>query len=189
MIAMQYSFVLPADYDMAIVDRRIAEKGYLLDEFPNLKFKAYLSAEKNGADTGSRENLYAPFYVWNNSLGLSEFLSSAGFAGLAGSYGWPRVMMWAVWRAHLSERVAEARFATREIFPVAPYAPLGEMRQRDSDEAVEDVERGGALAAVAGFEPTSWTRVRFRLWGEKPPAAREGAQNYKVGHLSRPTTR
>ena len=33
MIAMQYSFVLPADYDMAIIDRRIREKGPLLDGF------------------------------------------------------------------------------------------------------------------------------------------------------------
>ncbi len=27
MIAMQYSFTLPADYDMSIVDRRIRDKG------------------------------------------------------------------------------------------------------------------------------------------------------------------
>ena len=31
MIAMQYNFVLPADYDMSIVDRRIAEKAMLAD--------------------------------------------------------------------------------------------------------------------------------------------------------------
>lgn len=189
MIAMQYSFILPADYDMAIIDRRIAEKGYLLDEFPNLNFKAYLWAERSGSEIASRENLYAPFYVWNNSLGLSEFLCSEGFAGLARSYGWPQVKTWAVWRAHLSDEVAQARFATREILGVAPYAPLGEIRKRESEAAVEEVERGGALAAVVGFEPTSWTQVRFRLWGEKPPSSREGAQAYKVGHLSRPTVR
>jgi hypothetical protein len=34
MIAMQYSFVLLADYDMAIIDRRIRDKGPLLDGFP-----------------------------------------------------------------------------------------------------------------------------------------------------------
>jgi hypothetical protein len=34
MIAMQYSFALPADYDMAIVDRRIAEKGHSSTIFP-----------------------------------------------------------------------------------------------------------------------------------------------------------
>ena len=73
MIAMQYSFVLPADYDMGIVDRRIAEKGPSLDNFPNLKFKAYLTARR--ADAGrSRENLYAPFYVWDHADGLNDFV-------------------------------------------------------------------------------------------------------------------
>jgi len=40
MIAMQYRFPLPADYDMAIIDRRIADKGHLTDGFPGLLFKA-----------------------------------------------------------------------------------------------------------------------------------------------------
>lgn len=30
MIAMQYSMLLRADYDMSIIDRRIAEKGHLI---------------------------------------------------------------------------------------------------------------------------------------------------------------
>ena len=47
MIAMQYNFTLPADYDMGIVERRITEKGPLLDDFPKLKFKAYLSAARD----------------------------------------------------------------------------------------------------------------------------------------------
>ena len=42
MIAMQYGFTLPGDYDMSIIDRRIRDKGPLLDGFPNLGFKAYL---------------------------------------------------------------------------------------------------------------------------------------------------
>lgn len=186
MIAMQYSFVLPADYDMAIIDRRIAEKGHLLDGYPNLTFKAYLSAEGRGSENGG-ENLYAPFYVWDNSLGMSAFLCSEGFAGVARSFGWPQVKTWVVWRVHLSDAIAQARFATREVASLAPYAPLAEIRQRAGEAALEDVERGGALAAVVGFEPTVWTRVRFRLWGERPPPPREGAQVYKVGHLSLPT--
>jgi hypothetical protein len=36
MIAMQYSLVLPADYDMAIIGRRIAERGHLTDGLPGL---------------------------------------------------------------------------------------------------------------------------------------------------------
>ena len=49
MIAMQYSFTLPADYDMSIVDRRIRDKGPLLDGFPNLGFKAISAPAKANA--------------------------------------------------------------------------------------------------------------------------------------------
>lgn len=183
MIAMQYRFVLPADYDMAIVERRIAEKGPLLDDFPDLKFKAYLSAARSA---GAPENLYAPFYVWENGAGMSEFLCGPGFAAVSGAFGWPQVRTWTVWSALQSDAIAQARFATREIAPVAPYAALGEIRERESETAQETVTRRGALAAVAGFEATQWTLVRFRLWGERPALADQAGELYRVGHLSRP---
>jgi hypothetical protein len=186
MIAMQYNFVLPADYDMGIVDRRIVEKGPLLDNFPNLRFKAYLTARRNGDGTRSEDNLYAPFYLWNRPDGLNDFVCGEGFAAVTQSFGWPQVKTWIVWRAHLSAHVAEAAFATREILSIAPHAALGELRKRESADAVDDIERGGALASVAAFEPTTWTRVRFRLWGERPAAIGAGIQTYRVGHLSLP---
>ena len=184
MIAMQYSFALPADYDMAIIDRRIAEKGHLLDNFPGLKFKAYLTARRSGDETHSRENLYAPFYVWNQTDGLNDFVCGEGFAGVTQAFGWPQIKTWIVWRAQLSKNVSQAVFATREILATAPHAALGELRKRESDEAFADVESGGALASVAAFEPTTWSRVRFRLWGERPATAGADVQTYKVGHLS-----
>jgi hypothetical protein len=183
MIAMQYRFALPTDYDMGIVRRRIVEKGPLLDDFPNLKFKAYLWAER-GAD--SRENLYAPFYVWENSGGMSEFLCGDGFGAVSQAFGWPQVKTWAIWSVHVSAAVSQARFATREILPLTPHAPLAELRERDSEVVRQAVESGGALAAVAGFEPTGWTRVRFRLWRDAPAGVGEGGESYRVGHLSRP---
>jgi hypothetical protein len=186
MIAMQYSFALPADYDMGIVDRRIAEKGPLLDNFPNLKFKAYLTARKSGDETRSQENLYAPFYVWNHEDGLNDFVCGDGFAAVTRSFGWPQVKTWIVWRTHLAKLIAQAAFATREIAPIEPHAALAELRKRASDEAVADVESGGALASVAAFEPTTWMRVRFQLWRERPARAGAGVQIYKVGHLSLP---
>ncbi len=186
MIAMQYSFALPADYDMGVVRRRIAEKGPLLDNFPNLKFKAYLWAER-GLD--GPENLYAPFYVWENSLGLNDFVCGDGFATVSGAFGWPQVKTWAVWDARLTDQAAQARFATREIQAIEPHADLAALRRRESEAAAQAIETGGALAAVAGFEPTQWTRVRFRLWADRPPVRTEGDQVYRVGHLSQPAAR
>ena len=44
MIPMKNSFILPADYDMGIIDRRIRDRGQGTDGLPHLGFKAYLSA-------------------------------------------------------------------------------------------------------------------------------------------------
>ena len=71
MIAMQYTIALPADYDMAIIRRRIADKGHLLDDFPGLAFKAWLHAARDDNELPSRDNLYAPFYLWRDSAGMN----------------------------------------------------------------------------------------------------------------------
>ena len=185
MIAMQYSFPLPADYDMAIVRRRIAEKGPMLDRFPNLLFKAYLVADKGASRTA--ENLYAPFYVWQNSMGLNDFVCGDGFAGVSQAFGWPAIKMWSVWQAQVAREVAQAKFATRETLAIASHAELAALRQRESEAAIADVARDVALAAVVGFEPTTWTQVRFRLWrAPRDLAARDGAVAYEVGHMSTP---
>lgn len=101
MIAMQYSFTLPADYDMSIVDRRIRDKGPLLDGFPNLGFKAYLSARKG--EFGSHDNVYAPFYLWQRPEGATDFLCGPGFEALTGAFGWPQVMTWIVSQAEIRQ--------------------------------------------------------------------------------------
>jgi hypothetical protein len=184
MIAMQYSFTLPADYDMAIIDRRIRDKGPMLDNFPDLKFKAYLSARRGR--NGSRENLYAPFYVWENGVGLTNFLCGDGFQAVTQSFGWPKVATWIVWNARISGDVPQARYATCELLATAPYSPLAGIRQEESEAVMDDVARGGALASVSAFEPTYWTRVRFRLWRDMPRATGGTTQSYDVGHVSLP---
>ena len=178
-LAMQYSFALPADYDMAIVERRIAEKGPALDGLPGLRAKAYLSARR---DANQRQNLYAPFYVWDDAAAMSGFLTDRGFAGVSDAFGWPQVRVWIVWRAQLVADIEQAKFATREIAPIAAYTSLAALEARENEAADPAINRG-ALAAVAGFEPTTWTRVRFRLWRE-PPERRDRVALYNVGHVS-----
>ena len=185
MIAMQYSIVLPADYDMSIIDRRIAEKGALTDGFPGLLFKAYLSTRKAGGQVPECENLYAPFYLWKSSEGMNSFLAGPGFAGLTQSFGWPSVKTWSVWHAELSSRLPSTRFATRESIAIAPYTKLGELQAAESMRAKELVTHRGAVAAVAGFDPTHWSMVYFALWDDLPPKQeRQGVPIYSVGHIS-----
>jgi hypothetical protein len=183
MLAMQYSFALPADYDMGIIHRRIRDKGPMLDSFPHLRFKAYLSAEKNSGDVNSAENLYAPFYLWDEPQGLTNFLTGPGFAAVSRDFGWPKVATWVVWHARLAQDLSAARFASREIETIAPHSDLAAKREAAIAQASPESD---APADVVGFNPTEWTLLRFRLWRE-PPAI-HGAQLYRMGHLSLPKT-
>ncbi|MDF7662033.1 DUF4865 family protein [Erwiniaceae bacterium L1_54_6] len=92
MIVMQYRFTLPANYDMTIIERRIAENGAKLNGFSGLLFKAYLVAKCD--DEYSHENRYAPFYVWNNSAAMTLFLQSPAFKKLTQDFGWPQIDTW-----------------------------------------------------------------------------------------------
>ena len=182
MIAMQYGFTFPADYEMGIIDRRIRDKGPLLDGFPRLAFKAYLAARKQDDGFQSPENLYAPFYLWDEPEGIDGFLSSPGFAALTRDFGWPSVQTWLVWHANFDTDLRAARYASREIAPMAPYSNLAEIR----DVAIAEARsRASALATVVGFDPTGWKQVRFSLWSALP-AQTKGAQLYTVGHVALP---
>jgi hypothetical protein len=174
MIAMQYRFRLPADYDMAIIDRRIADKGNLTDGFPGLLFKAYLSARKTGP---GQDNAYAPFYVWNTVDGMHAFLNGPGFAGVSQAFGRPAVATWLVWQAQLGPGVERARFASVERRMIAPGTDLDALRRE------ETADSGRALAAVVGYEPGTWTLVRFRLW-DSEPVADAATLVYAVGPVS-----
>ena len=69
---------------------------------------------------------------------------------------------------------------------IKPFSDLDELCQREAARVRADLA-DGALAAVSAFEPTGWSLVRFRLWGElRPELAREGRQLYQVGHVSLP---
>jgi len=188
MIAMQYAITLPADYDMAIIRRRIADKGHLLDDFPGLAFKAWLHASRNDDALPSRDNLYAPFYLWHDSEGMNAFLGGAGFAALARDFGRPAVRTWIPWQAELAADLHDAVCATRELVPIPAHADLAELRAAEAAAARQD-RAAGALAAISACDPTRWTLLRFRLWPElrtEPPGANR--QLYRVGHVSCPTT-
>ncbi|PWC80628.1 D-amino acid aminotransferase [Azospirillum sp. TSH100] len=185
MIAMQYSLVLPADYDMSIIDRRIRDRGPLLDGFPHLRFKAYLAARKQDAGFASGENLYAPFYLWDEPEGIDAFLSSPGFAAVSRDFGWPSVQTWLVRHVELTANLAAATFAARETVPIAPYSDLASQRDSAVAEAKSAIA-AGALAAVAAFDPTKWMMVKFTLWPNLPELVRETMQLYTVGHISLP---
>ncbi|WP_018899719.1 DUF4865 family protein [Rhizobium sp. 2MFCol3.1] len=183
MIAMQYSFTLPADYDMAIIDRRIRDKGPMTDGFPKLGFKAYLTTRKG--ELGATDNLYAPFYLWRHAEGASDFLCGPGFEAVSRSFGRPQVATWIVWHGDVAPDATKARFATREILPLGTDVSLASVRESETARARARLDQPGVLASVAAFDPSGWTMVRFALHADAP-AVSSSARIYHVGHVSLP---
>ncbi|HEU4670099.1 MAG TPA: DUF4865 family protein [Dyella sp.] len=184
MPAMQYEITLPADYDMAVIRRRIAEKGHLLDGFPGLGFKALLYASGDDTVLPGGTNRYAPFYLWRDGEGMNAFLGGAGFAALARDFGRPAVQTWSVWQASLQGDLSAAVCASREIVPIPEDAWMEGWRERETAAADAAVSEG-ALAAVTAFEPAGWTLVRLRLWPDlRAGLTNHAARLYRVGHVS-----
>jgi len=188
MIAMQYSIALPADYDMAIIQRRIADKGPLLDDLPGLVFKAYLSADRRDRALSSHANLYAPFYLWRDAEAMRDFLAGAAFRALAESFGRPAVQLWTVCDANLAANLRTARYARREIVGMPEAIALVTLGEREAERARDDLA-AGALATVSAYEPHGWHLLRLRLWRDPPPPSPGDGQAYAVGHMSAPTHR
>jgi hypothetical protein len=175
---------------MSIIDRRVQEKGHVLDEHAPLLFKAYLTARKDDPVTKSRENLYAPFYVWRDTDGMRDFVSSTGFVGLAQSFGWPQVLTWpAVVSLQVVEALSGAKFASKEVVGIAPFADLQQLRRAERELSRVTIEENHALLAFSAFEPDGWTLVRLRMYSTTPPATNAmTSQTYDVLHVSIPTS-
>ncbi|HEX8777983.1 MAG TPA: DUF4865 family protein [Rhodanobacter sp.] len=186
MIAMQYAITLPADYDMAIIRRRIADKAHLLDDFPGLAFKAWLHAARDDGELPSRDNLYAPFYLWRDSAGMNAFLNGDGFAALSRDFGRPVVRHWIPWQAELAGDLRGAACATSEVVALPGHADLAEWHRKEAASA-RIAMADGALAAVNACNPADWTLVRFRLWPRAHAGlASSGGRIYRAGHISQP---
>lgn len=193
MLAMQYEFILPADYDMAIIYRRIRDKGHFLDAHQPLLFKAYLTAQRQDPQTRSLENRYAPFYLWRNAQGLSSFLQSPGFQGVVASFGRPSVHIWPAILAVRHEKLAGAAYAVRDLRPLPVAADLQSLHEEELAWAEQSRERQESVLALSALEPTSWSLVRFRLFTTPPPdeaiwdtTIPAEIQAYTVRHLSNP---
>jgi hypothetical protein len=187
MLTMQYRITLPADYDMDIIRKRIAERGHLTDDFPRLAFKAYLYADRNGPDAAVRENRYAPFYLWHDTEGMNAFLGGAGFAGVVASFGRPVVRTWSVWRAQMAADLSVATHASCESVAIPRHTALSEIRDTENAAVQADLDRG-ALTAISAFDPADWTAMRFRLWRDAAVAFHANVHVYQVGHVSQPST-
>ncbi|NUU07892.1 DUF4865 family protein [Leifsonia sp. C5G2] len=185
MIAAQYEIVLPADYDMEVIRRRVRERGSALDARVGLGLKAYLV--RDVAD-GSAVNSYSPFYLWREPAALAAFhWGGQGFSGIVRDFGRPVVRTW-----------VGGGFARGVAFPASPAYAL--VRTRSIPPAVDPVETAQLLSQRSvdslgenvhsrawGIDPSGWQSVEFTLLAQHPGGAPDPeATLYSVLHLSSP---
>jgi hypothetical protein len=173
MYAMQYEVDLPADYDMRVIDRRVASRGHRTDEFPGLGLKAYLV----------RDHQYAPFYLWADTAGMSRFLwGGGGFDGIVQDFGRPSVRHWTGARSLAGPaRAAAPAYATRHV-RLLPENHAEVSRELD---ALARLAGNPAVHTTAlAIDPRHWELVRFTLWAAAPDE--DADVRYRVLHLSRP---
>ncbi|MGW3177888.1 DUF4865 family protein [Kitasatospora sp. NPDC001119] len=186
MHAMQYEITLPADYDMGVIRKRVADKGHLLDAHPGLGLKAYLVRERGRQ--GSPVNQYAPFYLWRTAEGMNGFLWGPGFRGLSADFGRPAVRHWlGAGLTHgassvAGERTEQPSTATRATVRLPEGADPAEAVER----ALADLPAHPDLhTAAVAVDPSRWELLSFALWHGPVPEDAPGVR-YQVLHLSRP---
>lgn len=185
LLAMQYCYTLPADYDMSIIRRRIAAKGHLMNGFPDLLFKAFSYSARDYNHCYSQTNRYAPFYVWRSPSGMNRFLQNPGFAALVQSFGWPVIKTWSVLSAQFRDTFSIASWATRELVDIPAYTQLEQLQREEAGQISEDIASKRILGALSAFEPTAWTLVRYKLWSTCPTQlVNTKTQIYQVGQLA-----
>ncbi|MFD9684293.1 DUF4865 family protein [Kitasatospora sp. NPDC059088] len=183
MHAMQYEITLPADYDMAVIRRRVADKGHLLDTHPGLGLKAYLVRER-GQD-GSPVNQYAPFYLWRTAEGMNRFLWGPGFRGLSADFGRPVVRHWLGAGLAEGDRTEAPSTATRTVVRLPESADPAEAVERALAGLPAHPSNPALHTAAVAVDPSRWELLSLALWSGPAPDDAPGTR-FRVLHLSRP---
>jgi hypothetical protein len=189
--ASQYEITLPADYDMRIVRKRVADFGHSLDDRAGLGLKAYIIRERDV--NGSPVNQYAPFYLWNDTGAMGNFLlGGGGFQGIIRDFGRPAAHHWTGVASLAGPARAEVPKAASRRLTWLPDDPdltgLGLAARIDAE--VEDLKtlarRDGVHTAALAVDPHHWQLLRFVLWHDTVPPGEDATERYEVLHLSAP---
>jgi hypothetical protein len=170
---MQYEIGLPLDYDMGIIEHRVATRGSFTDDYPHLGLKAY--AVRRAGRYGSTVNAYAPFYLWADPAGMNSFLYGP-FRSIVTDFGRPPVRHWVGAAFHTGPEFGSTPvFATRVLTRLPP----------DVLPQVDVSATAGIHSEAIAVDPATWEVVRFTLWTEAFEPAPE-ATAFDILHVSTP---
>jgi hypothetical protein len=188
MLIKQYVVALPADYDMSIIRKRIADKSAAFDTLPGLGAKVFLIRERGVC--GAQANQYAPVYLWPSIEPMWGFVATHLFKGILDSFGWTPIRSWPAFAfARKPDDTAfhAVRSVSRESMRIAPESDLSALRSDEVAKAQDAVSNHPDLIARAvGVNMEDWTLVRFDYWRCEQRDLPADAWSYEVVHVSAP---
>jgi hypothetical protein len=182
MLAKQYSHRLPADYDMAVIRQRAAQRGPLWDATQGLAFKGFVAQERGRH--GAVGNLYASVYLWLDTGEAASFLMGERFQSVIDSFGRPSIETWLPLDARAG-RAERAQALYREELPIADGADRQALWSAEIERNSALARDADTVAAVSALDLAAWRLIRLTL-SASPIDARRPGSAYEVLHLAHP---
>lgn len=178
MIASQYKIILPSNYDMDIIRKRVKDNGYRTDGFYGLKFKLYLITEKG--INNNLQNTYSPLYLWKDSQGLNKFLFEGFYDNIITSFGWQNVNIGIPLIDTTTQRIKESNFLFEIVGEIEPKESLNNLKNHIK-EAIPEIENA---EYVVIYNPDKWKYHVFYFIDDLQKVKDEKGIIYDILHIS-----
>ena len=178
MIASQYKIILPSNYDMSIIKKRVKDNGYKTDGFYGLKFKLYLITEKGV--NNNLQNSYSPLYIWKDSEGLNKFLFEGYYDNIITSFGWHNVNIGVPLIDTTTDSIKEKKFLFEITGEIDPRESLNNFKDfiKESIPEIENAEY------VVVYNPDKWKYHAFYFVDDLHNVKTEKGVIYSILHVS-----
>jgi len=178
MIASQYKIVLPSNYDMDIIRKRVKDNGYKTDGFYGLKFKLYLITEKG--KHGNMQNSYSPLYLWKDSEGLNKFLFEGFYDNIISSFGWQNVNIGVPLIDTTTDKIKESKFLFEFSGEIEPGESLNNLKSciMDTIPQINDTQY------IVIYNPDKWKYSAFYFLDAAEKAKNLKGVVYSILHIS-----
>ncbi|HDR7688982.1 DUF4865 family protein [Bacillus toyonensis] len=164
MIGMQYKVILPKNYDMGIIRKRVQDNGQKTDGFPVLNFKAYLITEAE--ENENLYNSYAPLYIWNNYQGMNKFIFEGFYDNILESFGWQKINIGVSLSINLDKDFNNSRYIVEYAGNIPKSKSLSQIPLNTINQYVKNAEE--SLGNLLVYNPDKWGYSQFSFYQEKP---------------------
>ncbi|NLK97666.1 MAG: DUF4865 family protein [Epulopiscium sp.] len=178
MISSQYKIILPSDYDMDIIRKRVEVNGKKTDGFYGLKFKLYLITEKG--KNNNFYNSYSPLYLWKDSEGLNKFLFEGFYDNIITSFGWQKVNIGVPLIDTTTQRISECNYLFEITGEIEPQESLTNLKD-NIREVIPDIDNA---EYVVIYNPDRWKYQVFYFIDDLSKVNTKKGVVYEILHIS-----